>query len=162
MRNQRFVWSRNRGDNGFSALSQLPPQQYDTLKGMLDNLKWHLRDEIAFTLSTGDTKPTEENLLLVMDHVKTSKARKTCVQQHLPLRFVFNVDQSYEKFLEVNVYYQCSTFLLLTYLALDSASGQNKYTCFVPFHQRRGVVLPHLLRGISCPKTTNLQHPSVF
>ncbi|XP_055346842.1 KICSTOR complex protein SZT2-like isoform X2 [Paramacrobiotus metropolitanus] len=78
----------------------LPAEQHEIVQGMLDNLRWHLQDEIAYTLSVNDILPTEENLRLVMDHVKNSKNRSTCTMHEHVLRFVYNAEQSFQMFVE--------------------------------------------------------------
>ncbi|OQV19058.1 Protein SZT2 [Hypsibius exemplaris] len=83
-------------------LIQLPLEQSEKVRNMVESLKWHLQDEIAYMLSKGEGMPSEENLRLVVDHVQhaTSRKRFTCVEQKIPLKFVFNVEQSFGMFIE--------------------------------------------------------------
>ncbi|GAV02768.1 hypothetical protein RvY_13293-2 [Ramazzottius varieornatus] len=81
-------------------LNQLPPQQAEKMKVVVDKIKWHLQDEIAHVLSSAEELPTAENLTLVVDHVRNSRARQTSVEYHVPLKFVYNVDQSFGMFIQ--------------------------------------------------------------
>jgi hypothetical protein len=86
-------------DNGIGE-SKLPTAQLEAWNTVMEDVKWMLRDEIAFALTKHTLKITETTLRTVADHILTSDGKPGCAVQTIPLHFVYGHETSLDLFLK--------------------------------------------------------------
>lgn len=91
-----------------------------------EEIKWLLKDEIATALLDIDSV-TSNTLNLVMKHIAESKGRSSCIMEVIHLNFVFDSNESHEKFVEEFVKIKVPSYKLLKeddlyYLTKDNTS----------------------------------------
>jgi len=86
-------------NSGSDILSHLPEYQHRAVTSVLDEMKWMLRDEIAFALTK--TMPlSHQTLEFVKNHVQSSVGKAGSLVETIDLNFVFGTEKSLEKFKE--------------------------------------------------------------
>lgn len=73
---------------------------------MLLQIKWLLRDEIASSM-LHSYPLTEQMLDMVAAHVESSQKPRNCISESIPLNFVCGMEQSKDKFMQVQGFHMC-------------------------------------------------------
>ncbi|XP_066587997.1 KICSTOR complex protein SZT2-like [Prorops nasuta] len=93
-------------------MSHLPVFQHHAIGNLTDEIEWLLQDETATALLDKPI-PTEDTLAFVAKHVSNSPGRPSCLEDKVPLHFVFNSESSGPKFLEELRRLQIDNYCLL-------------------------------------------------
>ena len=97
--------------SGSDVLSHLPTYQHWAVINVLDEMKWMLRDEIAFALTK--TLPiSQQTLEFVRNHVQSSVNKSSCYVKTVDLNFVFGTQLSLDKFKENFLKMEVAGFIL--------------------------------------------------
>ena len=86
-------------NSGSDVLAHLPEFQHHAVDSVLEEMKWMLRDEIAFALTK--TMPlSQQTLEFVRNHVQSSVNKSGSYVETVDLNFVFGTQVSLDKFKE--------------------------------------------------------------
>ena len=92
-------------------LAHLPEYQHRAVISVLDEMKWMLRDEIAFALTK--TLPSSRHTLeFVRNHVQSSVGKSGSAVETVDLNFVFGTQVSLDKFRENFLEMEVAGFIL--------------------------------------------------
>ena len=97
--------------SGSDVLAHLPEYQHRAVISVLDEMKWMLRDEIAFALTK--TLPSSRHTLeFVRNHVQSSVGKCGSAVETVDLNFVFGTQVSLDKFRENFLEMEVAGFIL--------------------------------------------------
>ena len=97
--------------SGSDVLAHLPEYQHRAVISVLDEMKWMLRDEIAFALTK--TLPSSRHTLeFVRNHVQSSVGKSGSAVETVDLNFVFGTQVSLDKFRENFLEMEVAGFIL--------------------------------------------------
>ena len=98
-------------NSGSDVLAHLPTYQHWAVINVLDEMKWMLRDEIAFALTK--TLPiSQQTLEFVRNHVQSSVGKSSCNVETVDLNFVMMTQLSLDKFKENFLKMEVAGFIL--------------------------------------------------
>jgi hypothetical protein len=97
--------------SGSDVLAHLPEYQHRAVTSVLEDMRWMLRDEIAFAM-TKVTPLSQPTLEFVRNHVQSSVDKAGSVVESIDLNFVFGSKESLPKFKESFQELELSGFIL--------------------------------------------------
>ena len=86
-------------NSGSDVLAHLPEYQHRAVTSVLEEMRWMLRDEVAFA-KTKSMPLSEQTLEFVRNHVQSSVDKPGSFVDSLDLNFVFGSKESLPKFKE--------------------------------------------------------------
>lgn len=84
-----------------AAEETLPSQQLEAFNNVIKEIKWMVRDEMAFALTQHSINITEATLNTVVDHIKDSDGKPGCTVDKIPLDYVFGHEVSHALFMKM-------------------------------------------------------------
>ena len=97
--------------SGSDVLAYLPEYEHSAVLSFLEEMKWILRDEIAFAL-TKTPEMTSKTLQFVRNHVQGSGGKSGSSVETVNLNFVFGTQQCFNKFQENLLLMEVSGFIV--------------------------------------------------